>query len=139
MTSAFSLIVYSLIGKNANKILGGGILVMVLEASLDLVKVPKSGIKSRFIIHSSSLVALDLHISNFQLESPTYQLFLDTHCLLMVQKYRGPIILLMEEFLHQLIGSLSHYLQGLMHPQVVVWDIFQQQYDWLVGPLPVMN
>ena len=31
---------------------------MVLEESLDLVKGPKSGIKNRFIIHSSSLVAL---------------------------------------------------------------------------------
>ena len=26
-------------------------------------------------------------------------------------------ILLMEEILHQLIGSLSHYLQGVMHPR----------------------
>ena len=28
-----------------------------------------------------------------------------------------PKILLMEEILHQLIGSLSHYLQGLIHPR----------------------
>jgi len=27
------------------------------------------------------------------------------------------VILLMEEILHQLIGSLSHYLQGLFHPR----------------------
>jgi len=26
------------------------------------------------------------------------------------------VILLMEEILHQLIGSLSHYLQGFIHP-----------------------
>ena len=33
-------------------------------------------------------------------------------------------ILLMEEILHQLIGSLSHYLQGVLHPR------------WLAGFLP---
>ena len=27
------------------------------------------------------------------------------------------ILLLMEEILHQLIGSLSHYLQGFIHPR----------------------
>ena len=26
-------------------------------------------------------------------------------------------LLLMEEILHQLIGSLSHFLQGLIHPR----------------------
>ena len=26
-------------------------------------------------------------------------------------------VLLMEEILHQLIGSLSHYLQGFIHPR----------------------
>ena len=29
----------------------------------------------------------------------------------------NPMLLLMEEILHQLIGSLSHYLQGLIHPR----------------------
>ena len=28
-----------------------------------------------------------------------------------------PVILLLEEILHQLIGSLSHYLQGFVHPR----------------------
>ena len=28
------------------------------------------------------------------------------------------ILLLLEEFLHQLIGSLSHYLQGFIHPRL---------------------
>ena len=34
------------------------------------------------------------------------------------------VILLMAEILHQLIGSLSHYLQGFIHPR------------WLAGFLP---
>ena len=33
------------------------------------------------------------------------------------RKTSGSIILLMEEILHQLIGSLSHYLQGFIHPR----------------------
>ena len=37
------------------------------------------------------------------------------------------VILLMEEILHQLIGSLSHYLQGF-HTCQVVLDFFHQQY-----------
>ena len=32
------------------------------------------------------------------------------------------LILLMEEILHQLIGSLTQYLQGFFTSQVVVWD-----------------
>ena len=28
-----------------------------------------------------------------------------------------PVILLMEEILHRLIGSSSHYLQGFLHPR----------------------
>ena len=36
------------------------------------------------------------------------------------------LILLMEEILHQLIGSLPHYLQGF-----VVQDFFHQQYHIL--------
>ena len=36
----------------------------------------------------------------------------------------------MEEILHQLIGTLPHYLQGLKNIQtVVVWDFSHQQYD----------
>ena len=31
-------------------------------------------------------------------------------------------VLLMEEILHQLVGSLSHYLQGFQKSQVVVWE-----------------
>ena len=31
----------------------------------------------------------------------------------------------MEDILHQLIGGLSHYLQGFIHP---VQDFFHQQY-----------
>ena len=40
-----------------------------------------------------------------------------------VQKYiswtrgDGPLLLLMAEILHQLIGSLSHYLYGFIHPR----------------------
>ena len=37
------------------------------------------------------------------------------------------VILLMEEILHRLIGSLSHYLQGF-HTCHVVQDFFHQQY-----------
>ena len=37
------------------------------------------------------------------------------------------LILLMEEFLHHLIGSSSHYLQGFLTSQVVQ-DFFHQQY-----------
>ena len=33
----------------------------------------------------------------------------------------------MEEILHQLIGSLSHYFQGFRHPRWVQ-DFFHQQY-----------
>ena len=36
------------------------------------------------------------------------------------QKHKEPtwrVFLLMEEILHQLIGSLSHYLQGFIHPR----------------------
>ncbi len=32
----------------------------------------------------------------------------------------GSVVLLMEEILHQLIGSLSHYLQGFYTSQVVL-------------------
>ena len=32
------------------------------------------------------------------------------------------------EILHQLISSLSRYLQGVYTSQVVVWDFFRQQY-----------
>ena len=32
------------------------------------------------------------------------------------------VILLMEEILHQLVGSLSHCSQGFYTSQVVVWD-----------------
>ena len=40
----------------------------------------------------------------------------------------GYELLLMEEILHQLIGSLSHYLKGFNTIQtVVVWDFFHQQ------------
>ena len=39
----------------------------------------------------------------------------------------GGVILLMAEILHQLIGSLSGYLQGLYIP--VVQDFFHQQYE----------
>ena len=31
--------------------------------------------------------------------------------------FESEILLLMEEILHQLIGSLSHYLQGFIHPR----------------------
>ena len=32
-------------------------------------------------------------------------------------RYRCTVILLMEEILHELIGSLSHYLHGFTHPR----------------------
>ena len=35
----------------------------------------------------------------------------------------------MEEILHRLIGSLSHYLQGFHTWWVVVLDFFHQQYE----------
>ena len=35
---------------------------------------------------------------------------------------------LMEEILHQLIGSLSHYFTWFHTSQVVVWDFFHQPY-----------
>ena len=34
-----------------------------------------------------------------------------------ILSYRTPQILLMEEILHQFIGSVSHYLQGFIHPR----------------------
>ena len=40
-------------------------------------------------------------------------------------------IRLMEEILHQLIGSLSHYLQCFYTFQVVVSDFFHQLYTTL--------
>ena len=30
---------------------------------------------------------------------------------------RGGVLLLMAEILHQLIGNLSHYVQGFIHPR----------------------
>ena len=42
----------------------------------------------------------------------------------------------MEDILHQLIGSLSHYLPGFYTSQVVVWDFWtinsmgQQKKSW---------
>ena len=30
---------------------------------------------------------------------------------------------------HQLIESVSHYLQGCIHPRVIVWDFFHQGYS----------
>ena len=33
----------------------------------------------------------------------------------------NPYILLMEEILHQSVGSLSHYLQGFIHPRWLFW------------------
>ena len=49
-----------------------------------------------------------------------------------------PLLLLMAEILHQLIGSLSHYLQGLIHPRwcrisainsimLVYWGVYTPQ------------
>ena len=37
------------------------------------------------------------------------------------------IILLMEEILHQLIGNLSHYLQGFIHPRWLAGFLNHQQ------------
>ena len=39
------------------------------------------------------------------------------------------IILLMEEILHQLIGSCSHYLQGFIHPRWLAGFLNHQQYQ----------
>ena len=47
------------------------------------------------------------------------------------------IILWMEEILHQLIATLSHYLLGFCTSQVVVWDFFQQQY--LLGMIKLVS
>ena len=33
------------------------------------------------------------------------------------ENVKGTVILLMAEILHQLIASLSHYLQGFIHPR----------------------
>ena len=37
-------------------------------------------------------------------------------------------VLLMEDILHKLMGSLSHHLQGFIHPrsQMVVWYFFRE-------------
>ena len=35
----------------------------------------------------------------------------------------------MEEILHQIVDSLSHYLQDFYTSQVVVWEFFHQPYD----------
>ena len=47
-------------------------------------------------------------------------------------------ILMLEEILHQLIGTLSHYLYTGFYTSHVVQDFFHQQYDstsinWLAG------
>ena len=56
-------------------------------------------------------------------------------------KHEGYLVslLLMEEILHQLIGSLSHYLQVFFTSQVVQ-DFFHQQYDLTIIPssLPLL-
>ena len=39
----------------------------------------------------------------------------------------------MEEILHQLIGSLSHYLQGFIHPSSAIKSVergLDTGYDW---------
>ena len=48
-------------------------------------------------------------------------------CLLFVWRVWYIYLLLMEEILHQLIGSLTQYLQGFF-PSQVVQDFFHQQY-----------
>ena len=40
----------------------------------------------------------------------------------------NPVILLMEEILHRLICSLSHYLQGFMHPRWLAGFLNHQPY-----------
>ena len=40
------------------------------------------------------------------------------------------LLLLMAEILHQLIGSVSDYLQGFIYTSQVVQDFFHQQYHW---------
>ena len=43
---------------------------------------------------------------------------------------------LMEEILHQLLGRLSHYLQGFLHRRCKVQDFFHQPYH--VSPSPAL-
>ena len=40
------------------------------------------------------------------------------------------VILLMEEILHQLIGSFSYYLQGFIHPRWLAGFLNHQQCVW---------
>ena len=55
---------------------------------------------------------------------------LTVKCILLHKIIPATCILLIEEILHQLIVSLSHYLvyRDILHSQVVVWKFFHQQY-----------
>ena len=41
------------------------------------------------------------------------------------------LVLLMEEILHQLIGSVSHYLQGLINPRWLGMGVLNHQQYYL--------
>ena len=44
------------------------------------------------------------------------------------------VILLMEEILHQSIGSLSHYLQGFIHPRWCrISSINSLSFEWFLN------
>ena len=43
----------------------------------------------------------------------------------------NPMILLMEEILHQLIGRLSHYLQGFIHPRWCRISAINSRMAWM--------
>ena len=50
----------------------------------------------------------------------------------------------MEEILHQLIGRLSHYLQGFIHPrwwifQYITWPAERQQFRKLMEPVALQE
>ena len=49
------------------------------------------------------------------------------HITIPVDNQDNQVLLLMEEILHQLIGSLFHYLQWFIHPRWCSPDFFHQQ------------
>jgi len=47
---------------------------------------------------------------------------------------KGEKLLLMEEILHQLICSLSHYLPGFLHPRWCRISSINSSYSWCLDP-----
>ena len=49
------------------------------------------------------------------------------------------VILLMDKILHQLIGSLSHYLQGFIHPRWCRISSISSIIAGIVGPQKMLS